>query len=292
VIPGVPGRAARAAAGAPPTAPQQLERDRRRSRELATWLTLGLVVAAVVVMTTRPGVTRVPPTAGGGHGPDAGTDVSRRARPQPYSVAERPPRSGSRTTDRPRAWSSHTSVITTPARRSSRIPPTTRPSRAPTSAPPTTSAPTTAAPAPPTTAPEATTAPPVTIAAFPTALPRATTTTAPRATTTTAPRATLPGPRIVSQEWPGNLQYPDDIEATFSLRTSGGVVSATAAWSGAPALAIAVRCAGGARSATGTTGLYVSAVALAGTCDITISEAAGDEAVVSYSLVTHYPAWR
>ncbi len=97
---------------------------------------------------------------------------------------------------------------------------------------------------------------------------------------------------VVSQSWPGNLEYPDDVAATFALRTSGGVVSATAAWSGTPALSISVRCDGAGRTATGTTGLYVAAVAGPGTCAVTIAEPAGTEAVVSYSLVTHYPAVR
>ncbi|MDA8290634.1 MAG: hypothetical protein M0Z33_02990 [Actinomycetota bacterium] len=92
--------------------------------------------------------------------------------------------------------------------------------------------------------------------------------------------------------WPGNLQYPDDVSAAFALRTSGGVVSATAAWSGAPELRISVVCAGGSRSATGTTGLYVSAVGEPGNCEVTIAEPVGTAAVVSYSLVAHYPAQR
>ncbi|MHB1972864.1 MAG: hypothetical protein ACYCR4_01045, partial [Acidimicrobiales bacterium] len=84
--------------------------------------------------------------------------------------------------------------------------------------------------------------------------------------------------------------YPDDVTATYAVDTSGGVVSATAAWSGAAVLTIGVSCHGGARTSSGTTGLYVSAVGDPGTCSITITEPPGVAAVVSYSLVAHYPA--
>jgi hypothetical protein len=95
---------------------------------------------------------------------------------------------------------------------------------------------------------------------------------------------------VVSRQWPGNFEYPDDVETTYTLRTSGGVVSATAAWSGTPELTISIRCQGGAQSASGSTGLYVSAVASPGTCAVTLAEPAQLEATVSYSLVAHYPA--
>jgi hypothetical protein len=96
-------------------------------------------------------------------------------------------------------------------------------------------------------------------------------------------------PAVASTRWPGNFDYPDDVTATYTVRTSGGVVAATAAWSGTPVLTIGVACPGSTRTASGDSGLYVAAVATPGTCAITIGEPPGAEAVVSYSLVAHYP---
>lgn len=97
---------------------------------------------------------------------------------------------------------------------------------------------------------------------------------------------------VESQNWPGYLQYPDAVTSTYLVRTSGGVVSATAAWSGTPVLSIAVNCGTEERRASGTTGLYVAAVAAPGTCSITIAEPVSAQATVSYGLVAHYPAIR
>jgi hypothetical protein len=54
-------------------------------------------------------------------------------------------------------------------------------------------------------------------------------------------------------------------------------------------MAITVACAGRSRRATGMTGLYVSAVAPAGTCTVTIDGPAQTAFTVSYLLAVHYP---
>ena len=225
--------------------------ERRPRHELASWLALGIAVAAVVVLTTaRP----VHASRSGVHG-ERSAEPSRGRRREGSATV--PPSAPPRYATKQGPLSSGTT----------RLP----------------AAPTTAAPT--RTSTVATTSPSA----------RPTRRAGPAANAPSAgapPPSTPPGPAVVTVSWPGNLQYPDDVSAAFALRTSGGVVSATAAWSGAPELRISVVCAGGSRSATGTTGLYVSAVGEPGNCEVTIAEPVGTAAVVSYSLVAHYPAQR
>ncbi len=214
-------------------------------RDLAAWLALALVVAGIVVLTTRGiglGVSHAGTAPHRPHLPSP-PGYTPRSLPVPTSVPDETVLPGSRMT-----------AATT-------VPTTTVPT-------------TTARPAPPRPAHPAV-GPSPRHAAHPVA---------------PAPSAPVLAPALVSTRWPGNFQYPDDVTATYAVDTSGGVVSATAAWSGAAVLTIGVSCLGGARTSSGTTGLYVSAVGDPGTCSITITEPPGVAAVVSYSLVAHYPA--
>ncbi len=237
-------------------------------RDLAAWLALALVVAGIVVLTTRGiglGVRRVGAAASRPHPLDP-PGYTFGSLPVPTSVPDETelpaPRVSSATTVPASASTSPTTVPTT----SPSTVPTTSPSTVPTTSPTRLAPPRRDHPA---------VGPPPRRAAHPVA---------------PAPSAPVLAPALVSARWPGNFQYPDDVAATYAVETSGGVVSATAAWSGAAVLTIGVSCHGGARTSSGTTGLYVSAVGDPGTCSITISEPPGVAAVVSYFLVAHYPA--
>ena len=243
-------------------------------RDLAAWLALALVVAGIVVLTTRGiglGVRRVGAAARRPHPLDP-PGYTFGSLPVPTSVPDETelpaPRVSSATTV---PASASTSPTTVPASA------TTSPATVPTTSP--TTVPASASTSPTRLAPprrdHPAVGPPPRRAAHPVA---------------PAPSAPVLAPALVSARWPGNFQYPDDVAATYAVETSGGVVSATAAWSGAAVLTIGVSCHGGALTSSGTTGLYVSAVGDPGTCSITISEPPGVAAVVSYFLVAHYPA--
>ncbi len=237
-------------------------------RDLAAWLALALVVAGIVVLTTRGiglGVRRVGAAARRSHPLD----------PPGYTFGSLPvPASVPDETELPAPRVSSATTVPASASTSPTTVPTTSPATVPTTSPTTvlTTSPTRLAP-PRRDHPAV--GPPPRRAAHPVA---------------PAPSAPVLAPALVSARWPGNFQYPDDVAATYAVETSGGVVSATAAWSGAAVLTIGVSCHGGARTSSGTTGLYVSAVGDPGTCSITISEPPGVAAVVSYFLVAHYPA--
>lgn len=87
---------------------------------------------------------------------------------------------------------------------------------------------------------------------------------------------------------PGNLEYPDDVSAAYPV-TSGGGVSASATWTGTASLDLSLACPGGEIRQTGPSGLALSMAAPAGQCTVTLSEPAGVEATVSYTLLLQYP---
>ena len=100
-----------------------------------------------------------------------------------------------------------------------------------------------------------------------------------------APSAGGGGP---SSSQPGNLEYPDNVSATYPL-ASGGGVAASATWTGAPALELSVDCPGGQAVRTGPSGLTVSVAGPAGACTVTLAEPPGVEATVAYTLDLQYP---
>ncbi|HVX23338.1 MAG TPA: hypothetical protein VHB02_18500 [Acidimicrobiales bacterium] len=153
-------------------------------------------------------------------------------------------------------------------------------------APATTSPPTTD---PPTTAPRTTT----TGAPTPTVAPPAPPTTAATPSVVTTTTQGYVPPHIASQTQPGSLGYPTPgvVSATYTVTTSGGVVSGTGTWSGTPDLSITVTCPGGATSSQqGPSGLSVSATCPSGSASVTIAESTGVESTVSYNLVISYPS--
>lgn len=110
-----------------------------------------------------------------------------------------------------------------------------------------------------------------------------TTSTAPPPTTVTtaAPAATR------SEAEVGNLTYPDNVSATYTV-PGGGPVQATATWSGSPDLTLTVSCPDRSAHRTGGSGLTVAVPAPSaddpGTCTVTVAEPTGVEATVSYTL--------
>lgn len=292
--------------GAVERIPEPARRDTREpTRDLAGWLALLLVVAGVVVLTTRGVGTDAPRARRPTIPARAIAALSGRSTASRSSTGEAgaPGVAGRSATRAPSRHDGGTAPALRKATASTAAPTTTAPvtmfpvttfpvSTAPTATAPVTTAPTATAPAArlPTTAPATTSAgAPATTTAHP--VPPTTASVRPRPTvpTTRVPRVAVLVPAVVSIRWPGNFDYPDDVTATYTVRTSGGVVAATAAWSGTPVLTIGVACPGSTRTASGDSGLYVAAVATPGTCAITIGEPPGAEAVVSYSLVAHYP---
>jgi hypothetical protein len=126
-------------------------------------------------------------------------------------------------------------------------------------------------------------------AVAPTTVPSSTTTTAAPPTTTTT--TTLPPytpDHVGTQSWPGNLDDPYT-SATYQVTTTGGVVSASAKWSGTPTLSLTVSCGSATQSKTAGSELYVSVNGPPGNCTIALAEPAGVEATVSYTLTATYP---
>jgi hypothetical protein len=116
-----------------------------------------------------------------------------------------------------------------------------------------------------------------------------TTIAVPLPTTTTTVPVYVP-PQVTSSSYPGNLEYPDNVSAAYPLQASGGVVSASATWSGAQKLEITITCKGTSASQSGASGLYVSANCAPGTVTITIAEGPDVQATVSYSLTVNHPS--
>lgn len=155
----------------------------------------------------------------------------------------------------------------------------TTPSTAASKVPPTDSARTT------TAAPSSSTSP-VTSGA-PAPVMATVTTATPASVTSTPPPSFAPGHEQTTS-WSGTLDDPFT-SANYPVTTEGGVVSATATWSGTPTLTLKVTCPGAKQTRRGTSGLYVSATATAGTCSIILAEPPGVGATVSFSLATTYP---
>ncbi|MDA8359010.1 MAG: hypothetical protein M0Z95_22540 [Actinomycetota bacterium] len=84
---------------------------------------------------------------------------------------------------------------------------------------------------------------------------------------------------------PGNLEYPDNISASYPVPAGAGV-TASATWSGVPELTLSIDCPTGHVSRTGSSGLSVSVPSGGGqgTCDVVIAETASASGTVSYSL--------
>jgi len=160
---------------------------------------------------------------------------------------------------------------------------TTLPATTTTVDPPTTTTTTSGLPA--TTTPRVVVAVPTTPPA--TSLPA----TAPQiATTTTAPAYVAP--HIATQTDPGTFgSGPGVVSASYSVSTTGGVVSATGTWSGGNSLSLSVNCAsGGSSSQQGGTGFTVSATCNAGSATVDFAEIPPDQTNVSYSLSIAYPS--
>jgi hypothetical protein len=137
-----------------------------------------------------------------------------------------------------------------------------------------------------------TTTAPRTVVVVPTTPPAtsAPVTAPPAATTTTAP--TYVAPHIATQTDPGTFgSGPGVVSASYSISTTGGVVSATGTWSGGNSLSLSVSCAsGGSSSQQGSTGITVSATCNPGSATVNFAEIPPDQTNVSYSLSIAYPS--
>ena len=103
----------------------------------------------------------------------------------------------------------------------------------------------------------------------------------PAVTTTTAPTV---------HTYSGNLEYPDNVSASYQV-AGGGKVTATANWTGAATLSLAVACPSGTSSTSGVSGISVSFTDAPGDnspCSVTLAEPLSEESVVSYSLAIQY----
>jgi hypothetical protein len=96
----------------------------------------------------------------------------------------------------------------------------------------------------------------------------------------TAPSSTAPS----SQTDPGYLEYPDNISATYP-GTGSGIETARATWGGGATLSLEVTCPGGSQSASGPSGLAVSAEVGNGACAVTLAELVGQPSTTSYVLI-------
>ena len=166
--------------------------------------------------------------------------------------------------------------------------------------PPTT--PTQPAPSPPTTTPPTTTPSTTAASVEPTSTaPSTTAVTTDPATSDRAPatpsapahpsrvprRAGFPS-ALVASRWAGDLASPGVSSAVYRFTTVGGLVSATAAWSGDPVLQVVVACGDGSSRVTGSSGLAVSVVAAPGPCTATIEKPPGDGGAVAYTVTARY----
>jgi len=149
-----------------------------------------------------------------------------------------------------------------------------------------------------TTSSTTTTTVPVTPVTTPTEDPTPTTVPEPVAVPTTVvpPEVTVPSvpsyraPVIATTVEPGSFgAVAEVVSATYPITTTGGVVSVTGSWSGAVTLTLFVQCTRASpNSATGPSGLSVSAVCPAGAATVGASEAT--TATVSYSLTIRFPS--
>jgi len=91
-----------------------------------------------------------------------------------------------------------------------------------------------------------------------------------------------------SVTYPGNLEYPGNVSAQYSVQSGGGA-TVSASWSGTPSLTLSVNCTGGQQSRAGESPLNVSVAGTGGTCLFELAEPATAQATVSYVLDVQYP---
>jgi len=105
-----------------------------------------------------------------------------------------------------------------------------------------------------------------------------------------APSASTGGTTTLHE--PGNLEYPGNVSASYTVSTVGGV-KASAQWSGAASLTLDIACGSYRADESGASGLSVTLPARTvqaggGSCTVTFAEGTGSEATVSYTLGITY----
>jgi hypothetical protein len=111
-----------------------------------------------------------------------------------------------------------------------------------------------------------------------------TTTTTVQTASATTTTLSAGGAETGTGTYPGNLEYPDNVSASYPLSVDGGTLSASAQWTGTSVLSLRSDCPSGSASRTGPSGLSLTVAPGSGTCTVTLSEPPGTESTVSYSI--------
>jgi len=142
----------------------------------------------------------------------------------------------------------------------------------------TVSTPTAGAPEPP----ETTTSVPIELVTGPMAVPTGSVPPSPPTTTTSLPSSSPPPPLIT---YPGYLEYPDNVSATYGLMESTGTLEVSASWNTPDDLELSAQCGQGNPSTlTGPSGLATSVGSDGSTCRVVLSQLDGDRSTLSYQL--------
>ncbi|HEY1733077.1 MAG TPA: hypothetical protein VGG23_01430 [Acidimicrobiales bacterium] len=83
---------------------------------------------------------------------------------------------------------------------------------------------------------------------------------------------------------PGNLQYPDDVSASYPFEAGAAAVEATVSWTTGTPLTLTIACGGQTQQVSGTAALSTSADFGPGSCLVTVAEAAPGGGPVAYTL--------
>jgi hypothetical protein len=102
------------------------------------------------------------------------------------------------------------------------------------------------------------------------------------ATPTTTVGTTAPAPR--EQTFPGYLEYPDDISASYQATAGTSGLTASATWSGTPTLTLEVKCPGDDEAVTGPSGSSVTARSSGGVCTVSVALPSSVQATAPYTV--------
>jgi hypothetical protein len=113
------------------------------------------------------------------------------------------------------------------------------------------------------------------------------TTTTTTITTPVATTTTVPG----NQDESGNLVFPYDLSDYYNIDTVGGIVQATATWSGTEQMTLTIACNQNQQSRTGTSGFTLAIETRSSICSVEIAVPPEVTATVSFQLNIQYTAY-
>lgn len=233
----------------------------RRKRDVAIWMTLGLVVAIALTLTTHRTTDPTPNNTGAPHSthalasltvPTPSLTTSSRAphsSPTPHALTTKAAKRAATSAKAPKP----PALMTTPLGKGTN---TTKASVQ---------------------------ADDATQLTLPLAPGTTTSTTSPVVPTTTAPVA-----QLTTVSYSARLSFPGDVSTEYLFSTSGGAINATAQWTGDVDLDLTLSCRGAARTVTGPLTATIFLQALSGTCHITLGEPTGAVGSASYTLNVSY----